>query len=225
MARRSCDGGCRRRKHTVTEACYSCLFPRPRPAKWLRRRRRLRSIPSRSKGKWLRSCRPVDRQRHRHARRPSACGAIAESAGSIRKAFPVYNFAVEGDHTYFVGTANGGTWVHNRYGMLGNPATQNLEKAIAKDLESAGWEITHGAGKPQEKILDPAWQPNGLRGRRKGTVLPDISVTKNGVTMRIQTADTLKNGQMTPRELSNFNKIRQRRPGDLVYWFPKDGGW
>ena len=26
---------------------------------------------------------------------------------------PVYNFEVEDDHTYFVGTANGGTWVHN----------------------------------------------------------------------------------------------------------------
>ena len=26
---------------------------------------------------------------------------------------PVYNFEVEGDHTYFVGQANGGTWVHN----------------------------------------------------------------------------------------------------------------
>ena len=26
---------------------------------------------------------------------------------------PVYNFEVEDDHTYFVGQANGGTWVHN----------------------------------------------------------------------------------------------------------------
>ena len=25
----------------------------------------------------------------------------------------VYNFTVEGDHTYFVGKANGGAWVHN----------------------------------------------------------------------------------------------------------------
>ena len=34
-----------------------------------------------------------------------------------RKAYPegvvVYNLEVEGDHTYFVGTANGGAWVHN----------------------------------------------------------------------------------------------------------------
>ena len=28
----------------------------------------------------------------------------------------VYNFEVEGDHTYFVGTANGGAWVHNDCG-------------------------------------------------------------------------------------------------------------
>ena len=26
---------------------------------------------------------------------------------------PVYNFEVQGDHTYFVGVASGGTWVHN----------------------------------------------------------------------------------------------------------------
>jgi len=30
-----------------------------------------------------------------------------------KEGVPVYNFAVDGDHTYFVGTANGGTWVHN----------------------------------------------------------------------------------------------------------------
>ncbi len=30
---------------------------------------------------------------------------------------PVYNFEVEDDHTYFVGQANGGTWVHNDCGI------------------------------------------------------------------------------------------------------------
>jgi RHS repeat-associated protein len=29
------------------------------------------------------------------------------------KGVAVYNFSVDGDHNYFVGTANGGTWVHN----------------------------------------------------------------------------------------------------------------
>lgn len=33
---------------------------------------------------------------------------------------PVYNLEVEDDHTYFVGQANGGTWVHNA--CFGNPA-------------------------------------------------------------------------------------------------------
>ncbi len=32
---------------------------------------------------------------------------------------PVYNFEVEGDHTYFVGKAQGGTWVHNTCPPLG----------------------------------------------------------------------------------------------------------
>ena len=30
-----------------------------------------------------------------------------------KEGYLVYNFEVEGDHTYFVGTANGGAWVHN----------------------------------------------------------------------------------------------------------------
>jgi len=37
----------------------------------------------------------------------------AGSSGSSFGGYTVYNLTVEGDHTFFVGTANGGTWVHN----------------------------------------------------------------------------------------------------------------
>ena len=37
----------------------------------------------------------------------------AGSAGSRFGGYTVYNLTVEDDHTFFVGTANGGTWVHN----------------------------------------------------------------------------------------------------------------
>jgi hypothetical protein len=35
------------------------------------------------------------------------------SAGGLG-GYTVYNLTVDGDHTFFVGTANGGTWVHNK---------------------------------------------------------------------------------------------------------------
>ena len=37
----------------------------------------------------------------------------------------VYNFEVEEDHTYFVGSANGGLWVHNADPCFGNSAKLN----------------------------------------------------------------------------------------------------
>ncbi len=135
----------------------------------------------------------------------------------------VFNFEVEEDHTYFVGSANGGLWVHNPgpCGMLGSPATQQLDRAIANDLEGAGWDVTHGAGLPQEAIADPLLPLSGRVGRAPGTVFPDITANKNGITMRIQTVDTYKNGMPTRRELANFQKILQRTGGP-VYWFPKN---
>jgi hypothetical protein len=139
----------------------------------------------------------------------------------------VYNLEVEKDQTYFVGNANGGAWVHNscRPGMRGNQATQALDKKIADDLEADGWEIIGGVGSKQEAIKDPDWVSLGKRGRPKGTVFPDITAIKGGVTLRIQTVDTLPDGQPTPRELNNIYRILKRKPGDRFLWFPKDIDW
>lgn len=43
---------------------------------------------------------------------------VVQSTRQNRRAggFPVYNFVVEDDHSYFVGTHNGGAWVHNPEG-------------------------------------------------------------------------------------------------------------
>ena len=43
----------------------------------------------------------------------------------------VYNFEVEGDHTYFVGTANGGAWVHNACG----PELENAFKGPVSERQ------------------------------------------------------------------------------------------
>ena len=59
----------------------------------------------------------------------------------------VYNFEVDGDHTYFVGTANGGVWVHNNCTETaqalkdaGNPGEiYRLELDLAKAPPAALW--------------------------------------------------------------------------------------
>ena len=38
---------------------------------------------------------------------------LAAGTGSSFGGYTVYNLTVEGDHTFFVGSAGGGTWVHN----------------------------------------------------------------------------------------------------------------
>ena len=94
-------------------------------------------------------------------------------------------------------------------------------KAASKS-EKGGWTVTNGGGRgSQEAIPDPAWQPNGKPGRRAGTVFPDITAEKNGITIRIQTVDVRAGGTPASREISNLNKILQRKPGNPVYWFPK----
>lgn len=143
----------------------------------------------------------------------------------------VFNLSVEDDYSFFVGKT--GAWTHNArvncpgQGMNGNAATQKMELDIARDLKGAGWEVTNGAGKTQEAIRDPLFiRKEGQRGRGPATLFPDITATKNGRTMRIQTVDTMaRSGKMTRREQKAFDTIRSRRPNDLLLWFPKRGGW
>lgn len=57
--------------------------------------------------------RAYGRERHCHAGGAGAGGEedrVASEAGRI----PVHNFEVEDTHSYFVGKANGGVWVHNQ---------------------------------------------------------------------------------------------------------------
>jgi hypothetical protein len=49
---------------------------------------------------------------------------------------PVYNFEVQGDHTYFVGVANGGTWVHN---TCVEPDLKNLDSHALNSMAKRGW--------------------------------------------------------------------------------------
>jgi RHS repeat-associated protein len=160
----------------------------------------------------------------------------------------VYNLTVEGEHVYYVSRL--GALAHNvrcrRYnpnhpllpsmedaypppprpaprtgvpnpgGKLGSPSTRSQVAQIADELERRGWQITGGGGRlPEECIPGPG-------GGRLGSAFPDITATKNGRTLRINTIDTLADGATpTTREADNAAKIRLARPGDHLLLVPK----
>jgi RHS repeat-associated protein len=99
-------------------------------------------------------------------------------------------------------------------GRLGSAETRALDKEVAKDLEAEGYTITHGAGKPQEYIPGPG-------GSRKGSSYPDITATKEGKTLRVNTVDTNKSGTLTKREARNAKRIQNARPNDEFRTVPK----
>jgi hypothetical protein len=66
----------------------------------------------------------------------------------------VYNFEVEGDHTYFVGGVGGGVWVHNPDCGIGD-----LTKAEIDQIQK----LTNQAGRPIHVVGSAA------RGARKAT--------------------------------------------------------
>ena len=101
-------------------------------------------------------------------------------------------------------------------GRLGNTATRNQVDNIATTLESRGYEITGGGGRVSEEFLKP------VGGAKKGGSYPDITATKGGRTIRINTVDTRANG-LTPstREATNAARIRQQTPGDHLILIPK----
>jgi len=100
-------------------------------------------------------------------------------------------------------------------GRLGNAATRELNAAIAAELESRGFTITGGGGILPETYLKP------LNGGRKGGSYPDISATKNGRDIHVNTVDTYKNGTITKREMNNAKRIRQQVPNDHLILIPK----
>jgi RHS repeat-associated protein len=100
-------------------------------------------------------------------------------------------------------------------GRLGSASTRAQVADIAEELESRGWKIEYGGGQFKEYIPGPG-------GSRKGSAYPDITATKNGRTLRINTVDTLSDG-LTPtaREAANAAKIRSLKPDEHLLLIPK----
>jgi RHS repeat-associated protein len=96
-------------------------------------------------------------------------------------------------------------------GRLGNNATRKHVDDVATELESRGWTITGGGGRFPEEYLP------GVGGGRKGSSFADITATKKGKVLRINTVDTKLDG-LTPtkREATNAARIRAQTGGHLL---------
>jgi RHS repeat-associated protein len=103
-------------------------------------------------------------------------------------------------------------------GRLGSVKTRTQLRAIANELESRGWRVTNGGSRiPHVK---EEFIPRGP-GRPTGTWV-DLTATKNGRILRVQTVDTLVGGQPTLDEALAIGRIRGfQRPGDHLLVVPK----
>lgn len=100
-------------------------------------------------------------------------------------------------------------------GILGKQSTRDQLNAISAELVRRGYTITGGGDRlPEEYIAGPG-------GARKGASHPDITATKDGKTIRVNTVDTLADG-VTPnrREATNAARIRAQT-GEHLLLVPK----
>lgn len=96
-------------------------------------------------------------------------------------------------------------------GRLGNQATRQHVDQVATEMERRGWTVTRGGQRGPEEYLP------GPEGARKGSSYPDITATKNGRTLRVNTIDTLvDNLTPTAREAVNVARIRAQTGGHLL---------
>ncbi|CAL4869718.1 hypothetical protein MMA231_04010 (plasmid) [Asticcacaulis sp. MM231] len=96
-------------------------------------------------------------------------------------------------------------------GRWGSNATRTLNDAIASDLESQGWRITNGAGRAKEEYFAAA----GAKGTTKGGTYVDITATRNGQWLRVQTVDHFS-GVVTQREEAAAARIAEKFPFDTL---------
>jgi len=102
-------------------------------------------------------------------------------------------------------------------GRLGNNRTRAHIDDVATEMETRDWVITRGGqrGLPEEYLPGPG-------GARKGSSYLDITATKNGRTLRVNTVDTYTDGiTPTTREAVNAARIRGQTPGEHLLLVPK----
>jgi len=101
--------------------------------------------------------------------------------------------------------------------MLGGPLTRAADTSLGSFLESNGFRITGGGGIAAQEFIP------GPGGGRSGGVSVDITaVGPRGLTVRIQTIDTLGDGRTpTLGEAAAAARIREYDPNGVLILVPK----
>jgi hypothetical protein len=102
-------------------------------------------------------------------------------------------------------------------GRLGSAATRAQNAEIAADLQGKGYIITGGGGERPEEYI------RGAGPGTRGGIYVDITAVdkETGATTRVQTIDTLADGNPTPREAAAAARIRAAFPNDTLILIPK----
>ncbi|MQT57171.1 hypothetical protein GHO41_07390 [Pseudomonas sp. FSL R10-0399] len=107
----------------------------------------------------------------------------------------------------------------NPDGRRGKESTREHIDSVSSELESRGWNVTHGGNGLGEEYLP------GSGGGRKGSSYPDITAAKGDRVLRVNTVDTRRDGVTpTTRESRNAQRIRSQRPTDHLLLIPKPKG-
>jgi RHS repeat-associated protein len=143
----------------------------------------------------------------------TGCDAIAgQRLGAMDRVFAVGSIVFRSNFIKFPNITRGR--------RLGSPRTYLQLRRIAKRLKDNGWEITNGGSilphRKEEYFKGPG-------GGVTGSAFADLTATKNGRTLRINTVDTYKNGQPTARQLRAAAWIRANQgPRDHLLLIPKE---
>jgi hypothetical protein len=101
-------------------------------------------------------------------------------------------------------------------GRWGNTDTRTQNYQISQEYAGNGYRITGGGGIRSEEFISGVGP-----GTRGGTFVDITARSSDGRVVRIQTVDTLPNGQPTPNEAAAAARIRAARPNDELRLIPK----
>jgi len=142
----------------------------------------------------------------------------AEKSRHVEEGISVYNLTVEGDHTYFVGAADGGEWVHNGCFTAAEESIANYLRDLGRTVSKNPLEGMPGAGRQADAYVDgvlhefKTLDPGAASGRIKNVVSESL---KGGGQARNLIIDARGSGLSLPEAQRGIRRALGAAPGKL----------
>jgi len=144
---------------------------------------------------------------------PNLTQLSVPGAAPTQRALDALNAEVAAAQTRALGSE---TFVANPGGRLGSPSTRALDSQVADILSDLGFKIVGGGGQLPQEFIPPTSSAGS------GTFVDVTARGPRGLTVRVQTIDTLANGVTpTSREAAAIARIREAFPNDIILAIPK----